>query len=32
MTYEQMTGGLRFRTAARTVTETDLIDFVTLRD
>jgi acyl dehydratase len=30
MTYEQMTVGLRFRTAARTITETDLINFVTL--
>jgi hypothetical protein len=30
MTYEQMTVGLRFRTAARTVTKTGLIDFVTL--
>lgn len=30
MTFEQMTVGLRFRTAARTITETDLINFVTL--
>jgi acyl dehydratase len=30
MTYEQMTVGLRFRTAARTISEADLITFVTL--
>jgi acyl dehydratase len=30
MTYEQMAVGLRFRTAARTITETELITFVTL--
>lgn len=29
-TYEQMTPGSRFRTAARTITESDLIGFVTL--
>jgi acyl dehydratase len=30
MTYEQMAVGLRFRTAARIITETDLISFLTL--
>lgn len=30
MTFEEMTTGLTFRTAARTVTETDLVNFVTL--
>jgi acyl dehydratase len=30
MTFEEMTVGLKFRTAARTVTETDLVNFVTL--
>src|SRR5579871_5045407 len=29
-TWEEMTVGRRFRTAARTVTETDLVSFVTL--
>jgi acyl dehydratase len=30
MTWEEMTVGLAFRTSARTVTETDLINFITL--
>lgn len=30
MTFEEMTVGLAFRTAARTVTETDLVNFITL--
>ena len=29
-TYEEMTPGTRFRTARRTVTETDLVNFITL--
>jgi acyl dehydratase len=29
-TYEEMTVGSRFRTASRTVTETDLVNFITL--
>src|ERR1700759_2330594 len=29
-TFEEMTAGSRFRTASRTITETDLITFVTL--
>jgi acyl dehydratase len=29
-TYEEMSVGSRFRTAARTVTETDLVNFITL--